>query len=296
MKRIQFLNEVYKLVELLRWNKPSGRLILLIPAGWSLWLAPSAPPNAQLILQIIIGGILVSGAGCVANDLWDKGFDKYVKRTQNRPLAKGEAKNSLAITLIIVMVLLSLLIVFTLPSESRYLSIGLAALALPIIIFYPTAKRWFPYPQAILAICWGFAVLIPWAASESNLFISWTLLGTWLATVSWTFGFDTIYAMADRQDDERLGLNSSAIRLGKKVLPVVAFSYFLTSVFLAIAAFYSEINLLFWPFWLISSLGMQYETWLLKTKPFSISTFGNHFKHQVWLGSIFLLGLIISVK
>ena len=97
----------------------------------------------------------------------------------------------------------------TLPENGRQLSILLAFFALPLIIIYPSAKRWFKYPQFILSLCWGFAVLIPWAASEGNI-NSIVLLFCWLATIFWTFGFDTVYALADKKYDVEIGINSSA--------------------------------------------------------------------------------------
>ena len=88
---------------LLRWNKPTGRLILLIPAGWSLWLAPAAPPSLALLLRILIGGLAVSGAGCVANDLWDQRIDSEVERTRQRPLASGTLNRSQALVALVLL-------------------------------------------------------------------------------------------------------------------------------------------------------------------------------------------------
>ena len=155
--------------ELLRWNKPSGRLILLIPAGWSLWLTPTAPPSLLVLGLIIVGGLLVSGAGCIANDIWDCQFDKKVARTKERPLANGKVSLKNAWILLILLLFLSLFTVLSIPTDSRSLCVQLASLSLPFILLYPSAKRWFKYPQLILSICWGFSVLIPWAASESSL-------------------------------------------------------------------------------------------------------------------------------
>ena len=98
---------------LLRWNKPSGRLILLIPAGWSLWLTPAAPPSLMILGLIVLGGLFVSGAGCIANDIWDRQFDKKVKRTKDRPLAKGSISLKAAWVLLTAILLLSLLIVLS---------------------------------------------------------------------------------------------------------------------------------------------------------------------------------------
>ena len=164
-------------VALLRWNKPSGRLILLIPAGWSLWLTPDAPPSLALVFMIVLGGLAVSGAGCIANDLWDRRIDRNVERTKLRPLAQGSLSVAQAVVALIVLLIISLGVVLNLPDSVRDLCFLLACLALPPILIYPSAKRWFAYPQAVLALCWGFAVLIPWAAQTGDLNGGWPLAG-----------------------------------------------------------------------------------------------------------------------
>ncbi len=280
--------------QLLRWHKPSGRLILLIPAGWSLWLTPSAPPSLFILGVIILGGLFVSGAGCIANDIWDRKFDKKVKRTKERPLANQKVSLKTALTLLVFMLFLSLFIVLAIPTDSRNLCLQLGLLSLPFIILYPSAKRWFNYPQLILSICWGFSVLIPWAATESSLEGGLTLLFCWLSTIFWTFGFDTVYAMADEIDDKEIGLKSSAISLGEKSIKTVSFCYFLSSFLLAISAFKASLGLIFWPFWLISTLGMQREVFLLSSRSKGIKTSGLHFSNQVRIGSLLLLGMILS--
>jgi len=280
--------------QLLRWNKPSGRLILLIPAGWALWLTPKAPPSLLVLMIIILGGLFISGAGCIANDIWDRQFDKKVKRTKERPLANGKISLKTAWIILILMLFFSLFVVLSIPTESRNLCLLLATFSLPFILLYPSAKRWFKYPQLILSICWGFAVLIPWAASESSLAGGIKLVFCWSATIFWTFGFDTVYAMADEIEDKVIGLNSSAISLGEKSIKIVSFCYVLTCFFLALSAINANLGLIYWPFWLIATLGMQREVFLLRSRPKGIKTSGLHFSNQVRLGSLLLLGMIFS--
>ena len=282
-------------VALLRWNKPSGRLILLIPAGWSLWLNPAGAPSLQLILQILIGGLSVSAAGCVANDLWDQRIDREVARTSQRPLARGDLNRVQAFTLLAVLLTLSLLVVISLPGDVRWLCLQLAVLALPPILFYPSAKRWFPFPQAILALCWGFAVLIPWAAATGSLSISLPLLATWGATLCWTFSFDTVYAMADRVDDAKLKLRSSALTLGDSAVGVVRAGYGLTAAGLAMAAAATQAGVIFWIVWAVACIGFWRSTLPLKAeKQQAPSVYANHFAGQVQLGSLLLAGVILS--
>ncbi len=281
-------------IELLRWNKPSGRLILLIPAGWSLWLTPSAPPSASLVGLILVGGLAVSGAGCIANDLWDQRFDRQVKRTQARPLARGALQRPQALSLLIVLLLISLGVVLSLSEESRGLCLSLALAALPPILLYPSAKRWFAFPQAILALCWGFAVLIPWAAAEAQLSWNPALVSCWIATMLWTFGFDTVYAMADRRDDAQIGLRSSALSLGESATSVVRICYALTCLSMAIAAATTQVAAPFWPFWLMATVLMQTSCSPLTREQASMTLFARHFSRQVQVGSLLLIGLLLA--
>lgn len=304
------------LLQLLRWHKPSGRLILLIPAGWALWLHPGAPPPAVLVGWIVLGGLAVSGAGCVANDLWDRRIDPLVERTRERPLASGRVGIPVAVALLVGCLAVALLVVLALPAPARWPSLLLAIAALPPILLYPSAKRWFPFPQLVLAFCWGFAVLIPWVAASGYQVEtltpgglpqwrpwSWPLSLTWLAAVVWTFGFDTVYAMADREDDRALGVRSSALSLGAAAPVTVAACYAITCLALATALLLSLWQAhsrpsfpppLFWLPWLVASLGMQREAALLRRPGLPRSAFGRHFSRQVQLGALLLLALVLA--
>jgi 4-hydroxybenzoate polyprenyltransferase len=283
------------LLELLRWHKPSGRLILLIPAGWALWLTPQSPPASTLVGWIVLGGLAVSGAGCIANDLWDRRIDPLVERTRNRPLASGRVGPVTATALLLFCLLLALLVVLALPPTGRSSALVLAMAALPPVLLYPSAKRWFPLPQLVLALCWGFAVLIPWVAASGSLAGGWPLLLTWLATLSWTFGFDTVYAMSDREDDARLGVRSSALSLGAAAPFWVTACYGLTALLLAIAAQLRGIaGPLFWLPWLVATAGMVREALVLRRAGLPRSSYAIHFGRQVQLGALLLLALILG--
>ena len=292
MKRIKL--NLISIIQILRWNKPTGRLILLIPAGWSMWLIPNNNLDITLFIKIILGGLLVSGFGCVANDIWDVVIDKKVLRTKKRPLASNRLDKKIAYFILILFLLASFFLILSIQEKGNLLSLVLAFLAVPFILIYPSAKRWFKYPQLILSFCWGFAVLIPWAVLEGNI-KSPVLLLCWLATFFWTFGFDTIYALADKKYDLEIGLNSSAINLKSQTNKIVHICYLLTSIFLASSATLSGISPLFWPIWLMPSILMQIDTIkIFRRKEHSITQVGQHFSNQVIYGSLFLLGIIIS--
>jgi len=280
-------------LELVRWHKPSGRLILLIPAGWALWLQPQSPPPPPLVGWIVLGGLAVSAAGCIANDLWDRRIDPLVARTRNRPLADGRVAVGTAWILMLLCLLAALLVVLALPQASRAVCLLLSLAALPPVLLYPSAKRWFGFPQLVLALCWGFAVLIPWAAAGGAL-QSLPLLLTWLAALSWTFGFDTVYAMSDREDDRRVGVRSSALSLGQQAPLAVSLCYAVTVVTLAAAAVLRQVATpAFWLPWALAALAMQWQAWQLRSPELPRSAYGRHFANQVRLGALLLLALIL---
>jgi 4-hydroxybenzoate polyprenyltransferase len=280
-------------LELLRWQKPSGRLILLLPACWSLWLE-SSNPNTKLLVLILVGGLAVSGAGCIINDLWDRRIDSQVARTRLRPLARGALDGRFAIGLLLICLAIALAVVWILPHP--WLCLGLALICLPLVLIYPSAKRWFAYPQLILATCWGFAVLIPWAAARGSLTGGWPLWGCWASTIFWTFGFDSVYAMADRLDDQRLGVRSSALSLGPHVVPVVGICY-AAAWFLLISAALTAgaAGIPFGGLALLAGFGFSRE-WLLLRRDEAKNQLntGKHFKNQVLLGALLLFALVLN--
>jgi 4-hydroxybenzoate polyprenyltransferase len=287
-------------MELLRWHKPSGRLILLIPAGWALWLSPASPPDPTLVGWIVLGGLAVSGAGCIANDLWDRRIDPLVDRTKGRPLASGRVPIASAWGLLLLCLSGALAVLLALPGPSRALCVALALACLPVVLLYPSAKRWFSLPQLVLALCWGFAVLIPWAASSGPRGFApgtsaATLVLTWFAAMVWTFGFDTVYAMSDRDDDRRIGMRSSALTLGSSAPRVVALCYGFTAIALAGAALLRGIATPpFWLLWTVAAWAMQREAAVLRRPALPRRAYGDHFSHQVLLGGLLLLALMVG--
>ena len=148
------------IIRLLRWDKPTGRLILMIPALWSVVLAADGQPPLPLVGVIMLGTLATSAAGCVVNDLWDRNIDPHVARTRTRPLAARDLSVQVGLGVLVV----ALVCAYGLSLYLNPLSFWLCVLAVPFILFYPLAKRVFPVPQLVLSLAWGFAVLIPWAA------------------------------------------------------------------------------------------------------------------------------------
>ena len=280
-----------KIVRLLRWHKPAGRLILMLPALWATVAAAKTQhqlPPLDLLGVVILGSLATSAAGCVINDLWDRYIDPQVDRTKTRPLAE----RSLSIQVGIAVLLVAGLCAFLLSTYLNPLSFGLCFAAVPVIAIYPACKRFFPVPQLVLSIAWGFAVLIPWSAVTGGLDrYAWEL---WTAVIAWTMGFDTIYAMSDRTDDLKVGIKSSALFFGRYVT-------FAIGVFLAIA-----LGCLIWLGWEIQLGYAHYFACLtagviwvwqcnrLSQTEIPSELYQKAFGQNVWIGFIILAGMLPS--
>ncbi|MBD1860969.1 MULTISPECIES: 4-hydroxybenzoate solanesyltransferase [Trichocoleus] len=273
-------------IRLLRWDKPEGRLILMLPALWAVFLAARGTPPLLLVGVIILGSLATSAAGCVVNDLWDRNIDPKVQRTRNRPLAS----RALSVKTGFVVLLVSLLCAWGLALYLNPLSFWLCVAAVPVILLYPSAKRVFPVPQLVLSIAWGFAVLISWSAVTGRLeFPAWLL---WGATVLWTLGFDTVYAMPDREDDRRIGVNSSALFFGPRTASAIGLFYIGTALLLAWLGLEMQLHFSFWLTWAIAVAGWTWQSIRLRQNHLPPATYGQMFRQNVWLGFILLAGMV----
>lgn len=284
------------ILRLLRWHKPEGRLILMIPALWAVFLAARGTPPWLLVGVIVLGTLATSAAGCVANDLWDRNIDPQVERTRDRPLAS----RALSIKVGVAVGIVSLLCAAGLARFLNPLTFWLCVAAVPVIVLYPGAKRVFPVPQLVLSIAWGFAVLISWSAVSCSSSAATACLGqeTWLlwgATVLWTLGFDTVYAMSDREDDRRIGVKSSALFFGKYVSHAIAAFYVGTVVILAKLGAVMNLS---WAFWIslgIAAIGWAWQYYKLSQPIVPHPVYAQFFKQNVWIGFILLGGMIAGV-
>lgn len=275
-----------KVIRLLRWDKPAGRLILMIPALWAVFLAARGHPDLPLVAVIIVGTLATSAAGCVINDLWDRDIDPQVERTRDRPLAS----RALTVPTGIAIALIALVCAAILATYLNSLSFWLSVAAVPVIVLYPLAKRVFPIPQLVLSLAWGFAVLICWTAAVAKLETATWIL--WGATVLWTLGFDTVYAMADREDDRRLGVNSSALFFGERVTEAIGVFFMGTAALLAWVGVVMELSLGFWICWGIAIMIWVWQYFQIRKNDLPKPIYGQIFGQNVWIGFILLAGMI----
>ena len=203
-------------LQLLRLNRPIGILLLLWPTWWALWLAAGGIPESKILLIFTLGVILMRSAGCAINDYFDRAVDGEVKRTENRPLARGRIPSTHALWLAALLSLISFLLVLQLNRLTIILSIVAALLAGT----YPLFKRFTYLPQAYLGVAFGWGIPMAFAAIQGTVpTLAWLLV---IANIFWTIAYDTQYAMVDRDDDLRIGLRSTAILFGRNDLHAVA--------------------------------------------------------------------------
>lgn len=274
------------ILRLLRWDKPAGRLILMIPALWAVVLAAHGTPPIPLVGVIVLGTLATSAAGCVVNDLWDRDIDPQVERTRDRPLAS----RTLSVQVGVVVALVAMACAGVLALYLNPFTFWLCVAAVPVIVFYPSAKRVFPIPQLVLSIAWGFAVLISWSAVTGNLEQATWLL--WGATVFWTLGFDTVYAMSDREDDRKIGVRSSALFFGDYAADAVGVFFAATVALLARLGIVMQLHLGFWLVLGTAIVGWTWHYTRLRQPNLPKPAYGEIFRQNVGIGLIVLAGMI----
>ena len=196
-------------LDLIRWNRPAGWLLLLWPTLSALWVAADGFPGWHLMVVFTLGTILMRSAGCCLNDVADRDFDKHVKRTAERPVTSGRIGVKEALLLGAALALLAFGLVLTLRPET----IAWSFAAMAVAIAYPFAKRYVSMPQAVLGVAFSFGIPMAFAAITGQVpWQAWALL---VGNLFWVLAYDTEYAMVDRDDDLKIGMKTSAITLGQ---------------------------------------------------------------------------------
>ena len=216
-------------LDLIRWDRPAGWLLLLWPSLSALWIAADGFPGWHLTAVFVLGTVLMRSAGCCVNDVADRDFDRHVKRTARRPVTSGTVSVKEALVVGAVLALAAFGLVLTTNPPTIVLSFA----ALAITIAYPYAKRVVSMPQAVLGVAFSFGIPMAFAAAQGGREWSLAAIGAavpwqaWALLVSnlfWVLAYDTEYAMVDRDDDLKIGMRTSAITLGQlDVAAVMAF-------------------------------------------------------------------------
>ncbi|HIM58135.1 MAG TPA: 4-hydroxybenzoate octaprenyltransferase [Gammaproteobacteria bacterium] len=272
---------------LMRVDKPVGIYLLLWPTLWALFLAQGGLPRIDLLIIFVVGVSIMRSAGCVINDYADRKVDKLIERTQHRPIASGEVSVKSALVLFFVLMMGA----FGLVLMTNSLTIQLAFVAAGLAILYPFTKRWTHLPQFVLGM--AFAMSVPMAFAATNGIVPDGAWWLFTASVIWTVIYDTMYAMADREEDLKVGVKSTAVLFAKfDKLIIGLLQICLLLVLLKISEIF-DLNVFYDISLILSAFLMIYHQFLIKNREKKACF--RAFLHNNFIGMVVFIGIALSV-
>ena len=274
-------------LKLIRFDRPIGTLLLLWPTLGGLWIASGGVPETTILVVFILGTFLMRSAGCAINDVADRDFDRHVERTAQRPLAANLIRPREAVGVAVALSLIALLLTMVFLNT---LTLQLSMVAALLAASYPFTKRFFAMPQAYLGLAFGFGIPMAFAAVTNQVpAIAWGLLA---ANLLWTIAYDTEYAMVDRDDDAKIGINTSAILFGRYDVAAVMLCYLLT---LALLTVLGKVIGMGWPYWvgLTAAAAIALYHYQLIRHRIRAQCF-RAFLHNNWFGAAIFTGIAAS--
>jgi len=270
-------------LRLVRMDKPIGSLLLLWPTLNALWIASDGRPSLSLLVIFAVGTVLMRSAGCAINDYADRDFDRYVKRTENRPITSGKIKAWEAVALAAGLSLLAFLLILPLNALTKELSVA----ALFVAGTYPFTKRFFAIPQAYLGIAFGFGIPMAFAAVQNQVpTLAWLML---LANVFWSVAYDTEYAMVDRDDDIKIGIRTSALTFGRFDVLAIMLCYGVTLGIYVGIGIVLDFDVFYWIGLVVAAGCAVYHYRLIRHRD-RMACFAA-FRHNNWLGGALFAGI-----
>ena len=273
-------------LDLIRWSRPAGWLLLLWPTLVALWVAADGYPGWHLITVFTLGTILMRSAGCCINDVADREFDRHVKRTVNRPVTSGKISVKEALSVGAVLALLAFALVLT----TNALTIAWAFPALAITIAYPYAKRVVAMPQAVLGVAFSMGIPMAFAAVRGQ--VPWLALWLVLGNLCWVLAYDTEYAMVDRDDDLKLGMKTSAITLGRFDVAAIVLFYLLLVAIWALALAPLALGALFYIAVVVVLAQVAWHWWLIRGR--TREGCFKAFRENHWIGFTLFVGVALG--
>lgn len=272
---------------LIRLDKPIGIFLLLWPTLWALWIAAKGIPDTNVLVVFVLGVILMRSAGCAINDYADRDIDPHIERTSTRPLAAGQISTTEALVIFVLLALSAFALVMTLNPLTRWMSLGGVLLAAS----YPFMKRYHYLPQVHLGIAFAWAIPMAFTAQTGELPppTGWLLF---IAAILWTTAYDTMYAMADREDDIKIGVKSTAILFGEADKLIIAV---LQLLFLLGITLLGQVAKLGWPFYTalgVASVFALYQQFLLRLR--DPQDCFRAFLNNNWLGMVLFIGIVVD--
>ena len=273
-------------LQLIRWDRPAGWLLLLWPTLSALWIAADGFPGWHLLAVFTLGTILMRSAGCCVNDVADRDFDRHVKRTAGRPVTRGAVSVKEALLLGAALALAAFALVLT--TQRAAVLWSFAALAVAII--YPYAKRYVAMPQAVLGVAFSFGIPMAFAAVQGQVpaLASVLLLGN----LFWVLAYDTEYAMVDRDDDLKIGIKTSAITLGRFDIAAIMLCYGLYLTVWTLALWPQSFNAFYGAALSAAAVQALWHGWLIRDR--QREPCFKAFRLNHWLGFAVFVGVALS--
>ncbi|MDI1352335.1 MAG: 4-hydroxybenzoate octaprenyltransferase [bacterium] len=271
---------------LMRINKPVGILLLWFPTAWALWIANQGIPSSTILVLFFIGTILMRSAGCVINDIADRNIDKHVARTKLRPLTSGEVSLTQACILLFLLLCCALIVLIYLPKECFYL----ALIAVLITFLYPFCKRFIKAPQLVLGI--AFSLGIPMAYVASKVAMDSNIMFLFVINFAWIVAYDTMYAIADKEDDLKIGVKSTAIYFADYDRLIIGLLLLCLHAMWLVWALKNTAHWGFYTIWFLSCFILLYQQKLI-TKRIPSECF-NAFLISVYYGGLMWLAVIVN--
>ena len=274
-------------LDLIRWNRPAGWLVLIWPTLSALWLAAGGFPGWHLLAVFVLGTILMRSAGCCINDVADRHFDRHVKRTAQRPITSGQVSVPEALVVGALLALVALALVLT----TNWVAVAWSVPALLVTVLYPFTKRFFAMPQAVLGVAFNFGIVIAFAAVQGSApAMAWLL---WLGNLFWVLAYDTEYAMVDRDDDLKIGMRTSAITLGRLDVAAIVLFYLLVLGFWAVALAPLALGAIFYIAMAVALAQVAWHWWLIRTR--TREGCFRAFRVNHWLGFTVFVGIALGM-
>lgn len=271
---------------LMRCHRPIGFFLLLWPTLWGLWIAGDGHPPWNIVLIFIAGVFVMRPAGCIINDIADRKFDGKVTRTKDRPLAAGEVTLTEAFLLFIGLLIIALCLVLFL----NIATILLAIVALFLSTLYPFCKRFTFLPQVILGAAWYISVLMAFTAVQNTIPpVAWLI---YISVIVWTVAYDTMYAMADRHDDVKIGIKSTAILFGSYDKLIVGLLQSVTWLSWLVIGWLLECSIYFYFSLFFVAILFIYQQCLIRNREPAACVFA--FLNNNWVGAAMFIGITAS--
>ena len=287
LKKIKLKYDKFKqYLLLIRLNRPIGIFLLLWPTLWGLWIASEGFPNTKILVVFLFGVFLMRSAGCILNDIIDKDFDKFVARTQNRPLASDKLSSIEAFIVAISLIFIAFLLVLT----TNTLTVQLSFVAIILAGTYPFLKRHTYLPQFFLGLTFGWSIPMAFAATTNSIpKIAWLLL---IANILWAVVYDTIYAMIDREDDLKIGIKSTAILFDDADRFIIGLIQSLALIALIIIGQQASLNTIYYFSLIIGGCLFLYQLYLIRNR--DPKKCMQAFLNNNWFGLVVFIGLFIN--